>query len=279
MPRSRAEKGCIDYHFHVGADDPNLFYFYENWTTRADLDVHLNLPYQKEWFGQARRVPGQARRAAPSSRCSATTTRIDGERAMLARLREEVLEANLEIVRRGLVLYTFGNVSGISREDGLVVIKPSGVDYDRLTPGEMVVTDLDGRVQCREPQALGRSCHPSRALSRLSGHWRRRPHPFGIRHDLRAGQARRAGSGHDPCRLFPRADPGDAGADRGGDRGRLCRQYRARDRRELRRPGSAGGSGGAGRLARTRSPGAGRRPTRSTMRWCSRPSPRWRSTR
>src|SRR6478672_8592325 len=65
---------------------------------------------------------------------------------MLARLREEVLEANLEIVRRGLVLYTFGNVSGISREDGLVVIKPSGVDYDRLTPGEMVVTDLDGRV-------------------------------------------------------------------------------------------------------------------------------------
>jgi L-ribulose-5-phosphate 4-epimerase len=71
----------------------------------------------------------------------------DGVGAMLERLREEVYEANLEIVRRGLVLYTFGNVSGIDRSQGLVVIKPSGVDYDRLTAGEMVVTDLDGRVR------------------------------------------------------------------------------------------------------------------------------------
>jgi quinol monooxygenase YgiN len=50
--RSRAEPGCIDYHFHVSADDPNVFYFYENWTTRADLDVHLQMPYQKERFGR-----------------------------------------------------------------------------------------------------------------------------------------------------------------------------------------------------------------------------------
>lgn len=62
----------------------------------------------------------------------------------LARLREEVLEANLELVRRGLVLYTFGNASGISREEGLVVIKPSGVPYDELKPEHMVVTDLQG---------------------------------------------------------------------------------------------------------------------------------------
>ncbi|MBW4025214.1 MAG: antibiotic biosynthesis monooxygenase [Proteobacteria bacterium] len=52
--RSRSEPGCIDYHFHVSADDPNVFYFYENWTTRADLDRHLALPYQKEWFGRHR---------------------------------------------------------------------------------------------------------------------------------------------------------------------------------------------------------------------------------
>jgi L-ribulose-5-phosphate 4-epimerase len=52
----------------------------------------------------------------------------------LKSLREEVLEANLELVRRGLVLYTFRNASGISREDGLVVIKPSGVPYEQLTP-------------------------------------------------------------------------------------------------------------------------------------------------
>jgi len=64
----------------------------------------------------------------------------------LASLREEVLEANLELVRRGLVLYTFGNASGISREEGLVVIKPSGVEYAKLKPADMVITDLDGTV-------------------------------------------------------------------------------------------------------------------------------------
>lgn len=65
---------------------------------------------------------------------------------MLQRLKEETLEANLELVRRGLVLYTFGNASGIDRSEGLVVIKPSGVDYDWLKPEDMVVTDLEGVV-------------------------------------------------------------------------------------------------------------------------------------
>jgi L-ribulose-5-phosphate 4-epimerase len=65
---------------------------------------------------------------------------------LLKTLREEVLEANLELVRRGLVLYTFGNASGVDREQGLVVIKPSGVDYDELRPEHMVVTDLDGKI-------------------------------------------------------------------------------------------------------------------------------------
>ncbi len=65
---------------------------------------------------------------------------------LLQKLREEVLEANLELVRRGLVLYTFGNASGVDRERGLVVIKPSGVDYDELRPEHMVVTDMFGNV-------------------------------------------------------------------------------------------------------------------------------------
>jgi L-ribulose-5-phosphate 4-epimerase len=65
---------------------------------------------------------------------------------LLQKLREEVLEANLELVHRGLVLYTFGNASGVDREQGLVVIKPSGVDYDALKPEHMVVTDLDGKI-------------------------------------------------------------------------------------------------------------------------------------
>lgn len=64
----------------------------------------------------------------------------------LQSLREEVLEANLELVRKGLVLYTFGNVSGISRDNGLVVIKPSGVPYGEMRPEHLVVTDLEGAV-------------------------------------------------------------------------------------------------------------------------------------
>jgi L-ribulose-5-phosphate 4-epimerase len=65
---------------------------------------------------------------------------------LLEQLRAEVLEANLELVRRGLVLYTFGNASGIDRSAGLVVIKPSGVPYVRMTPADMVITCLDGKV-------------------------------------------------------------------------------------------------------------------------------------
>jgi L-ribulose-5-phosphate 4-epimerase len=65
---------------------------------------------------------------------------------LLKELRTQVLEANLELVKRGLVLYTFGNASGIDREQGLIVIKPSGVDYDELVPELMVVTDLHGKI-------------------------------------------------------------------------------------------------------------------------------------
>jgi L-ribulose-5-phosphate 4-epimerase len=64
----------------------------------------------------------------------------------LQSLREQVLDANLELVRRGLVLYTFGNASGIDRDAGLVVIKPSGVPYDSMKPEDLVITDLAGRI-------------------------------------------------------------------------------------------------------------------------------------
>jgi L-ribulose-5-phosphate 4-epimerase len=65
---------------------------------------------------------------------------------ILKGLREDVLEANLELVRRGLVLYTFGNASGISREEGLVVIKPSGIPYEKMKPQHLVVVKLDGKI-------------------------------------------------------------------------------------------------------------------------------------
>ncbi len=65
---------------------------------------------------------------------------------MLEDLRKQVLDANLELVRQGLVLYTFGNASGISRAEGLVAIKPSGVPYETMHPEDLVITDLAGRV-------------------------------------------------------------------------------------------------------------------------------------
>ncbi|MDR3109962.1 MAG: L-ribulose-5-phosphate 4-epimerase [Planctomycetaceae bacterium] len=61
-------------------------------------------------------------------------------------LKRTVFEANLALVRHNLVLFTWGNVSGIDRERGWVVIKPSGVSYDELTPDAMVAVDLDGNV-------------------------------------------------------------------------------------------------------------------------------------
>lgn len=65
---------------------------------------------------------------------------------MLEALKQQVFEANLLLPKHGLITFTWGNVSGIDREQGLVVIKPSGVDYDTMTPEDMVVTDLDGKV-------------------------------------------------------------------------------------------------------------------------------------
>ena len=65
---------------------------------------------------------------------------------MLEQLKKEVYEANMELQEKGLVIYTWGNVSGIDRENNLVVIKPSGVEYDELSPEDMVVVDFEQNV-------------------------------------------------------------------------------------------------------------------------------------
>ncbi len=65
---------------------------------------------------------------------------------MLEELKEKVLKANLDLVKNGLVLFTWGNVSAIDRESGLVVIKPSGVEYAGMKAEDMVVVDLNGKV-------------------------------------------------------------------------------------------------------------------------------------
>jgi len=65
---------------------------------------------------------------------------------MLEELKQEVYEANMQLPKLGLVTFTWGNVSGIDREKGLFVIKPSGVDYDKLKPSDLVVVNLQGEV-------------------------------------------------------------------------------------------------------------------------------------
>src|ERR1041385_6216576 len=79
-------------------------------------------------------------------RAYAALPRAREEDRLLEALRAEVLEANLELVRRGLVIYTFGNASAVDRASGLCVIKPSGVPYDQMTPADMVITDLEGKI-------------------------------------------------------------------------------------------------------------------------------------
>jgi L-ribulose-5-phosphate 4-epimerase len=108
---------------------------------------------------------------------------------VLEALRTEVLEANLELVRRGLVLYTFGNASAVSREHSLIVIKPSGVPYEKMTPADMVITDMNGRV-------VEGSLKPSSDMDTHSALYRTFPAIGGIvhthsRHATAWAQARR----------------------------------------------------------------------------------------
>lgn len=79
---------------------------------------------------------------------------------MLEELKQKVYEANMELPKRNLVTYTWGNVSGIDREKGLFVIKPSGVNYEDLKPEDMVVIDLDGnRVEGRYNPSTDTATH------------------------------------------------------------------------------------------------------------------------
>ncbi len=65
---------------------------------------------------------------------------------MLEQLKEDVYRANIDLVRHGLVIHTWGNVSGRDNESGLIVIKPSGVNYETMKPADMVVLDIEGKV-------------------------------------------------------------------------------------------------------------------------------------
>jgi L-ribulose-5-phosphate 4-epimerase len=113
---------------------------------------------------------------------------------MLEALRAEVLEANLELVRRGLVIYTFGNASGVSWEHGMVVIKPSGVPYDKMTPDDMVITDLQGNL-------VEGNLRPSSDLATHTALYRAYPSIGGVVHTHSRHASAWAQAGREiPCR-------------------------------------------------------------------------------
>ncbi len=115
-------------------------------------------------------------------------------------LKKQVYEANMQLPKHGLVTFTWGNVSGIDRESGLFVIKPSGVEYDKLTPDDMVVMDLMGN------KAEG-SLNPSSDTKTHMILYRRFPQIGGVVHTHSTWATSWAQAGRDiPCYGTTHAD-------------------------------------------------------------------------
>ncbi len=111
---------------------------------------------------------------------------------MLSKLKKLVCDANLLLPKYGLVTFTWGNVSAIDREKGLVVIKPSGVEYEHMKPEHMVVVDLEGnRVEGDMNPSSDTPTHLE-LYRRFGALWRHRAHPFPLCHVLCAGGTRPA---------------------------------------------------------------------------------------
>ena len=132
---------------------------------------------------------------------------------MLEELKKQVYEANMELPRRGLITYTWGNVSGIDRESGYFVIKPSGVDYDDLTPEDMVVMDLKGnKVEGKYKPSSDTATHMEL--------YNKYPEIGGVVHTHSpeaTGRAQHPAVRHNPRRLFLRGDSLCQKPDPGGD--------------------------------------------------------------
>ena len=99
---------------------------------------------------------------------------------MLESLKQQVFKANLDLVKHGLVLFTWGNVSAIDRKQNLVVIKPSGVSYETMTPDDMVVVDLDGNVVdgiLRPSSDTPTHLELYKAFTSIGGHSKHRHYP------------------------------------------------------------------------------------------------------
>lgn len=119
---------------------------------------------------------------------------------MLEKLKEEVYRANLDLVKSGLVIMTFGNVSAVDRSSNLMVIKPSGVEYGKMTPEDMVVTDLEGNV-------IEGNLHPSTDAPTHAALYKAFPNIGGIVHTHSTYATAWAQSGYSiPCLGTTHAD-------------------------------------------------------------------------
>ena len=130
---------------------------------------------------------------------------------MLEALKKEVCEANLELVKHDLVIFTWGNVSAIDRTSGLVVIKPSGVAYEQMKPEDMVVVDLDGHI-------VEGSLKPSGVVQGFPGDRGSGTYPFYVCYVMGSGRYRSTEYRHHTCGLFQWADSLYPGYVPGGSR-------------------------------------------------------------
>ena len=145
---------------------------------------------------------------------------------MLEELKKQVYEANMELPKRGLVTYTWGNVSGIDREAGLFVIKPSGVDYEKLCPDDMVVIDMEGnRVEGKYKPSSDTATHLElyKAFPELGGVVR---YSFAVGDLMGAGRQRHSVLRDHTCRLYVWTDSVCEKPDSGRDQWRVREEYR-----------------------------------------------------
>jgi len=126
---------------------------------------------------------------------------------MLEALKEEVFKANLDLVKHGLVIFTWGNVSAIDRSTGLVVIKPSGVSYEAMKAEDMVVVDLDGKVvegklKPSSDTASHLVFYKACVLQSISKYWRCCTYALNLCNSLGTGRMRYSEHRHHTFRLF-----------------------------------------------------------------------------
>ena len=196
---------------------------------------------------------------------------------MYRKLKERVYEANMELFHRKLIVYTWGNVSEVDREKGVMAIKPSGVPYEELKPEMMVIQSLE------TGEVLSEGYRPSTDAPTHLAIYRAFEEVGGMVHTHSTCATAWAQAGLAiPCmgtthrRLLPRRSSRHPLSDPRGDRGGLRGQHRQGHHRGLQGQEPHAHPRRAGQRPRPPSPGARTARTPSTTPWCWRSCPKWR---